>query len=66
MKEQCNYRTERMERDVFGIGCGAHTVRDCVQNSYDAPPVEVEALVVKIYIYFHICTGSVTELQALL
>jgi hypothetical protein len=55
-----------MKRDIFGIDCGAHTVHDCVQNSYAAPPIEVEALVVKICIYFHIYTGSATELQALL
>jgi hypothetical protein len=39
-----------MNEDILGIGCGAHTPHDCVQNSYDTPPIEVEALVLKIYI----------------
>jgi hypothetical protein len=45
-----------MKRDIDGIGCGAHIMHSCVQNSHDAFPIEVEALVVKIYrpIYIYI------------
>jgi hypothetical protein len=46
-----------------GVGCGAHIVHSSLQTAVDALPIEVEALVVKIYKYFHIYTVHVTQLK---
>lgn len=50
-------------RTINGIGCGAHIVHNAVQTAVDVLPIEVEALVVKIYKYFHIYTVRVTQLK---
>lgn len=50
-------------RDINGIGCGAHIVHNCVQSGIDGLPFDIEALVVKIYKYFHIYTVRVTKLK---
>jgi hypothetical protein len=40
-----------------------HIVHNCIQTATDVLPIEVEALVVKIYKYFHIYTVHVTQLK---
>lgn len=50
-------------REINGIGCGAHIVHNCVQSGVDGLPIDIEALVVKIYKHFYIYTVRVTKLQ---
>lgn len=50
-------------RSINGIGCGAHIVHNTIQTAVDVLPIEIEALVVKIYKYFHIYTVRVTKLK---
>lgn len=54
---------KKLGRDIVGIGCGAHIVHNCLQTAVDVLPVEIEALVVKIYKYFYIYTVRVTRLK---
>jgi hypothetical protein len=49
-----------MKRNIFGMGFSANIVYSCVQNSCDALPIEVEALVKKIFKYLT-STLRVTE-----
>lgn len=51
-------------QEINGIGCGAHIVHNCVQTAVDSLPIDIEALVVKIYKYFHIYTVRVTKLKS--
>jgi hypothetical protein len=51
-----------MKKGVVRIGCGAHFAYGCVHSACDTLPVEVTALVVKIYKYFYMYTVRVTEL----
>ncbi|GBM60523.1 hypothetical protein AVEN_260008-1 [Araneus ventricosus] len=50
-------------REINGIGCGAHIVHNCVQTAVDSLPIDIEALLVKIYKYFHIYTIRVTKVK---
>jgi len=50
-------------REINEIGCGALIVHNCMQTAVDVLPIEIEALIVKIYKYFHIYTVRVTKLQ---
>ncbi|KAL4141345.1 hypothetical protein QTP88_004000 [Uroleucon formosanum] len=50
-------------REINGIGCGAHIVHNCMQTAVDVLPIEIKALIVKIYKYLHIYTVRVTKLQ---
>jgi hypothetical protein len=57
-KTYWNCTTDRIKRDIAGIGCDARIVQNC-----ESLPTQVEALVMKIYKYSHICMVSATELQ---
>jgi hypothetical protein len=52
-----------LERDLLGIGCGAHIVRSTIQTASYCLPVDVEAVVVNIYSYFYIYTVRVEDLK---
>jgi hypothetical protein len=57
-----------MKRSIDGLGCSTNIVHNCVRSGCDTLPIEVEAMVVKIYAYFHVCivllnyTASVVKL----
>ncbi|GBO26811.1 hypothetical protein AVEN_169302-1 [Araneus ventricosus] len=36
-----------LEREINGIGCGAHIVHNCVQTAVDSLPIDIEALLVE-------------------
>lgn len=50
-------------REISGIECGAHIVHNCVETAVDNLPIDIEALLVKIYKYFNIYTVRVTKLN---
>lgn len=54
---------KELGRNIIGIGCGAHIVHNTIQHAVDVLPIEIEALVVKIYKYFHIYTVRVSQLK---
>ncbi|XP_023231785.1 uncharacterized protein LOC111631712 [Centruroides sculpturatus] len=54
---------KELGRNIVGIGCGAHIVHNCLQTAVDVLPIEIEALVVKIYKFFYIYTVRVTQLK---
>ena len=58
-----SYLKKELGRNIFGVGCGAHIVYNCIQTAVDVLPIEVESLVVKIYKYFHIYTVRVIQLK---
>jgi hypothetical protein len=48
---------------IQGIGCGTHILHNACQTNADILPLDVEAIVYKIFQYFHICTVRVEELK---
>lgn len=54
---------KELGRNIIGIGCGAHILHNTIQHDVDVLPIEIEALVVKIYKYFHIYTVRVSQLK---
>ena len=52
-----------VSRELIGIGCFAHIVHNAVQAASDCLPIDIEAVVVKIYSYFYIYTVRVEELK---
>jgi hypothetical protein len=45
------------------IGCAAHILHSALRTSADILPVDVEAIVNKIFQYFHVYTVRVEELK---
>jgi hypothetical protein len=43
-----------MKKDIGEIGCGAHTLHNCVHGGYDTPETEAEKLAAKIYKCSHL------------
>lgn len=54
---------ERLRRKVIGIGCAAHIVHNAVQTSVDVLPIDVQAILGKVFQYFHHFTVRVEELK---
>lgn len=54
--------TNELGREINGIGCGTHIVHNCMQTAVDVLPIEIKALVIKTYKYFHIYTIRVTKI----
>lgn len=52
-----------LSRPILGIGCSAHIMHNTVQTACDAMPVDVEAIVVKVYKFFYQYTVRVTALK---
>lgn len=46
-------------RKLLGIGCAAHIVHNAIQTAGDCLPIDVEAVIMKIYYYFYIYTVRV-------
>jgi hypothetical protein len=53
----------QMEREIIGIGCGAHIIHNCLQCAVDCLPIDIECFAVKVLKYFHIYTVIVEELK---
>ncbi|GBM16180.1 hypothetical protein AVEN_126446-1 [Araneus ventricosus] len=60
---QKNRLKNSLGQEINGIGCGAHIVHNCVQTAVDSLPIDIEALLVKVYKYFHIYTVRVTKVK---
>lgn len=54
---------EAIKRPLVGVGCPAHILNNCIQSAADKLPVDVEAIIVKIYGYFYIHTVRVEALK---
>jgi len=54
---------EKLGRNLLGIGCSAHIVHNAMEVAAYNLPVAVEAMIVKIYNYFHIYTVRTEELK---
>lgn len=50
-------------RNIIGIGCGDHIVRNCLQSGVNRLPFDEESFTVKVYKYFHIYAVRVEELE---
>lgn len=48
---------------IVGVGCVAHILNNCIQNSTDILPFDIEVIVIKIYKYFYIYTVRVSTLK---
>jgi hypothetical protein len=55
--------TSDFKMNIPGIGCAAHISHNALQTSADILPVDTEAIVNKIFQYFHIYTVRVEELK---
>jgi len=44
---------------IVGVGCVAHILNNCIQNSSDVLPFDIEVIVEKIFKYFYIYTVRV-------
>ena len=54
---------DKLGRDCFGIGCGAHIVHNASKTACDMLPIDVESMVNKIFSYFHIYTVRCERLK---
>ncbi|CAL8119834.1 unnamed protein product [Orchesella dallaii] len=54
---------ESLGRDLVGIGCAAHIVHNSVETAADCLPLDVEAILAKIYKYFSIYTVRTESLK---
>ncbi|CAH0546166.1 unnamed protein product [Brassicogethes aeneus] len=52
-----------VNRPLIGIGCLAHIMNNCVKTAADCLPMDIEAVIVKIYLYFHTYTVRTEELK---
>ena len=50
-------------RKLIGVGCNAHIIHNAIKTACDCLPLDVEAIVVKIYSYFYIYTVRVETLK---
>lgn len=50
-------------QDVVGIGCAAHIINNTIQSAADSLPIDMEAIVVKIYSHFYIYTVRVESFK---
>lgn len=48
---------------IVGVGCVAHILNNCIQNSIDILSFAIEVIVIKIYKYFYIYTVRVSTLK---
>jgi hypothetical protein len=48
--------TGDLKMNIDGIGCAAHILHNALQTSADILPVDVEAIVNKLFQYFYIYT----------
>jgi hypothetical protein len=55
--------TNDLKMNIRGIGCAAHILHSALRTSADILPVDIEAIVNKIFQYFHIYTIRVEELK---
>jgi hypothetical protein len=46
--------TSNLKINIRGIGCAAHIMHNALRTSADILPVDIEAIVKKIFQYFHI------------
>jgi hypothetical protein len=58
-----NLKTSNLKMKIPGIGCAAHILHNALQTSADILPIDVEAIVNKIFQYFHIYMVQVEELK---
>lgn len=47
---------DELGRNIVGVGCSAHILNNTIQTAADSLPIDIEAVLVKIYSYFHIYT----------
>lgn len=52
-----------LERQIIGIGCGAHVVHNAIKTAADCLPIDFECIIVKIYSHFYIYTIRVEALK---
>jgi hypothetical protein len=53
----------QLNRNIIGFGCNMHIVYNCAKTAFHCMPVDIEALVIKIFGYFHIYTARVERLK---
>jgi hypothetical protein len=55
--------TSNLKMKIQGIGCAAHMLHDALQTSTEILPIDIEAIVNKIFQYFHIYMVWLEELK---
>ena len=56
-----------LEKEIIGIGCGAHIIHNCLECAVDCLPIDIECFAEKMHQCFYINTYSVRleELKSL-
>lgn len=52
-----------LKKSIIGLGCCAHVLHNAIQCAADSLPIDVEAITVKLFGYFHISTVRVEKLK---
>ena len=47
---------DQLIQNILGIGCSAHIINNTIQTAVDVLPIEIEAVIQKIYSFFYIYT----------
>jgi hypothetical protein len=59
----CQAKDQQFKVNIQGTGCATHVFHNALQTSAYIPPNDVEAIVNKIFQYFHMNTVQVEELK---
>jgi hypothetical protein len=62
LQKEAKLTTSDLKMNIRGTGSAAHTLHNALRTCADILPVDVEAIVNKIFQYFHIYTVRVEEL----
>lgn len=52
-----------LKKPLVGLGCPAHVLHNCIQHGADLMPVDVEAIVLKVFNYFAVYTVRTEALK---
>ncbi|XP_074873076.1 uncharacterized protein LOC142024770 isoform X2 [Carettochelys insculpta] len=53
----------KLGKEIFGVGCGARIVENCLQTAADCLPIDLESFVLKVCKCFHIYAVRVEGLE---
>lgn len=59
------FRLKQLNKNLIGVGCGAHIIHNALKWACDVLPFDIECIVVKIYSHFYIYTVRVEALKSL-
>lgn len=58
-----NFKKTLLEKDIVGVGCPAHILRNCIQHGTDNLHIDIESVVMKLFNYFSVNTVRTDALK---